>query len=327
MIVGFEKGYYPEKRCIIDKVDSVDYKDITLTNPIQFLHRVQRKLSINLFEFNLFRYRPLFSPKVDLIHFFNTISYASMPWISTFESFLPRFQELYTYHHGENRKITNHKKVEKALKQIASDHCKKIIALSECSKNIQLDFLGNFPEYLEPIADKLEVIHPPQPLLIDSVEQKNYSGNKLTFIFLGGSFHRKGGPEIYRVFNKLRKKYDFNLIIISRFLKENYATFETDSDINQMRELISSSDWIEYHSFLPNPEAMELLKRCHVALLPTWADSYGYTLLEFQAAGCPVISTNVRAMPEINNDSVGWMIDIPKNNLGRPYTPLRNKGH
>jgi glycosyltransferase involved in cell wall biosynthesis len=53
-----------------------------------------------------------------------------------------------------------------------------------------------------------------------------------------------------------------------------------------------------------------------VGLLPTWADSYGYSCLEFQACGCPVISTDVRSLPEINNDKCGWVISIPKNNTG-----------
>ena len=29
-----------------------------------------------------------------------------------------------------------------------------------------------------------------------------------------------------------------------------------------------------------------------------------------------MISTNVRALPEINNNEIGWQIEIPKNHLG-----------
>jgi glycosyltransferase involved in cell wall biosynthesis len=50
-----------------------------------------------------------------------------------------------------------------------------------------------------------------------------------------------------------------------------------------------------------------------VGLLTTWADSYGYSCLEFQACGCPVISTDVRSLPEINNDKCGWVIPVAKN--------------
>jgi glycosyltransferase involved in cell wall biosynthesis len=56
---------------------------------------------------------------------------------------------------------------------------------------------------------------------------------------------------------------------------------------------------------------LELLQESHIALLPTYADTYGYFVLEAQATGCPVISTNIRALPEINPPHCGWNIEIP----------------
>lgn len=58
------------------------------------------------------------------------------------------------------------------------------------------------------------------------------------------------------------------------------------------------------------------MKKSHIGLLPTYADTYGYSVLEFQAAGCPVITTNIRALTEINDNNVGWIIEIPKSSLG-----------
>jgi glycosyltransferase involved in cell wall biosynthesis len=53
-----------------------------------------------------------------------------------------------------------------------------------------------------------------------------------------------------------------------------------------------------------------------VGLLPTWADTYGLFVLEAQASGCPVITTDVRALAEINNSRIGWLIRVPKDALG-----------
>ncbi|MDG5800656.1 glycosyltransferase, partial [Marinilabiliaceae bacterium ANBcel2] len=44
--------------------------------------------------------------------------------------------------------------------------------------------------------------------------------------------------------------------------------------------------------------------------------TYGYFVLEAQSCGCPVITTNIRALPEINNNECGWIIDVPKDDLG-----------
>lgn len=71
---------------------------------------------------------------------------------------------------------------------------------------------------------------------------------------------------------------------------------------------------------------LDLLKNADVGLLPTWADTYGLSVLEAQAAGCPVITTDVRALPEINNNRVGWLIRVPKDALGEAvYTTAEDR--
>ncbi|WP_339327427.1 glycosyltransferase [Erwinia amylovora] len=64
---------------------------------------------------------------------------------------------------------------------------------------------------------------------------------------------------------------------------------------------------------LPDTQFLQLLKATQVGLLPTWQDTYGFSVLEMQASGCPVITTNVRALPEINPEQVGWLIACPLN--------------
>ncbi len=75
-------------------------------------------------------------------------------------------------------------------------------------------------------------------------------------------------------------------------------------------------EWINYFPQLPNSEVLDMMKKAHIGLLPTYADTYGYSVLEFQAAGCPVVTTNVRSLPEINDNDKGWLIEVPKNRMG-----------
>ena len=53
-----------------------------------------------------------------------------------------------------------------------------------------------------------------------------------------------------------------------------------------------------------------------MALLPTYADTYGYFVLEAQSCGCPVITTDISALSEINNIDCGWVIPVPKDSFG-----------
>lgn len=163
-------------------------------------------------------------------------------------------------------------------------------------------------------------MHPPQKLFLNSYSEKVLKPDGvIKFMFVGASFFRKGGVEIVETFKRIREQYNYSieLTIVSSLRIDNYATKEGPEDVQRAKNLIEqNSSWIRWHPKLPNKETIELMKGAHVGLLPTYADTYGFSVLEFQAAGCPCITTDVRALPEINNINVGWVINIPKKQLG-----------
>ena len=109
---------------------------------------------------------------------------------------------------------------------------------------------------------------------------------------------------------------NWHLNIISKLEFGDYASKTTIEDYKSAKKIINElSGNISYHKILPNSEVMNILKNTHVGLLPTYADTYGYSVLEAQSFGCPVITTNIRAMPEINNWKKGWIIKVNKDSL------------
>ena len=229
---------------------------------------------------------------VELFHFFNTLSYGNKAWITTFETFLPRWNN------------SDPKTMKAGLKLISKDSCKKIIAISECTKNIQMSLTDKIaPEYNDVINEKLIVLHPSQVIPKDITFHKNKSG-RINFTIIGHDFFRKGGKEVLIVFDRLYKEglVNWHLNIISKLEFGDYASKTTIEDYKSAKKIINElSGNISYHKILPNSEVMNILKNTHVGLLPTYADTYGYSVLEAQSFGCPVITTNIRAMPEINN--------------------------
>ncbi len=327
MLIGYKSESYPEKRNIIGIVNDAEYQKvrdffILAEARMSKLNRIVKKELFSTKDFSNQFYDCNLN-KVSLFHFFNAISYGRTPWITTFETILPRFDCLLAWHHGSEPDLSNIKnedKIRKALRAIASSSCKRIIAISDCNANMQRYFLRNFPEYKENIESKLIVMHPPQEVYISKYSDKHLSlEGKIKFIFVGASFFRKGGVEIIETLKSLieQYKYDIEFTIVSSLKIDNYATKEGVDDVKKAKELIhQNSDWINFFSQLPNHEVIELMNKSHVGLLPTYADTYGFSVLEFQATGCPVITTNVRALPEINNNHTGWMIELPKNSLG-----------
>ncbi|HEX9091443.1 MAG TPA: glycosyltransferase family 4 protein [Anaerolineales bacterium] len=211
-------------------------------------------------------------------------------------------------------------KVLKGVERLASNDCKKLIAMSDCAANMQRALLANFNMYSERIDRKLVVIHPPQEPFVSSFEDKQIDlSRSINFMFVGNAFFRKGGREVIETLKELRDAfhYDISLTIVSDLRMDGYAVHETEQDVHYAADFMQENQsWISYFKHLPNAEVMERMKAAHIGLLPSYADSYGYSVLEFQASGCPVVTTDIRALPEINDNNKGWMIRVPKNRLG-----------
>jgi len=306
LIVAYVHRGYPECRNILyancATVGHVQLKDI---------FKILTYLSFKLFN----KLHPLlqnifFSPargKYDVLHLFNGINLGSTLWVVTFETRLPRLGNVPRW-------------VDRiAVNKLANPSCIGIIAISDCAKKIQCEFLkAEFPKLSEVICKKIFVLHPPQPVLLDTIKSKPDYQDKIIFIFVGNQFFSKGGREILKLFLSTEKRNrKVELHIISALEPDSYASNTTQHDVNNLKaQLAELPEHIVYHGVLPNEKVLDLLKQSHVALLPTYADTYGYFLLEAQACGCPVISTDIRALTEINSMDCGWLISVPKDAHG-----------
>ncbi len=246
----------------------------------------------------------------DLLHFFNGISLGRKPWLSTFETYLPRWGA-----YGGER-------IAWGLRRLAAPACKRLIALSQCTLEIQRQYLNDYAGFQDEIMSKVSILHPPQAPLLDqaAVTEKwnRKPSDAIECLFIGSDFFRKGGLETLRAFDQLlRGGAPLRLTIISSMHFGDYASKTTAQDLNESMQIIARhSQFIQQHKALPYPEVMAHCRRADVGLLPTWADTYGYSALEFMAAGCPVLSTDIRALPEINGADRGWVIDCEKDSWG-----------
>ncbi|SFF11023.1 hypothetical protein [Thermophagus xiamenensis] len=186
MIFHTHKGY-PEIRNIL-KTPEVEFSQTI--DIFKFISHFSFKFLKKIPTWSLNLYFNPFVSKNNIIHFFNGICLSRQKWISTFETSLPRLGKVPAL-------------VERiAVKKMAASNCIKLLALSNCSYNIQKRYLQqNWPGYLEKILNKTIVLHPPQPLLINNLRDKPSIKNGLVFTFVGNQFFGKGGKEILNVFN------------------------------------------------------------------------------------------------------------------------------
>lgn len=330
--IGYTNDSYPERRTIIDG-NFHPLKKVTSLNTYYPQTAIKRMPFIGKNAIVFFKDIIFSANGVDGLHLFNTVTKKKIPWISTFETYIPRTSATSFLDEKAltKKSIKEKDRTEKYVKLLADDNCKKIISLSQKNYEMELRFLECFPQYRNVIKEKMIHINPPQKKLMEKSEVELKETNPiLKFLFVGKDFTRKGGKEIVDVFSKIKEEthFDFELTIVSLAKSYNYAFGkyqDTEVEVQEMKDKIRNTDWINFYESIDNKKLLEMMKNSDIGLLPTWADTYGYSVLEFQASGCPVITTNIRALPEINNNTIGWVIQLPLDESGEVEVSSINK--
>ncbi|MEJ5114510.1 glycosyltransferase family 4 protein [Erwinia billingiae] len=323
MIIGLANNAYPEKRCITC-IDTNTFVNLKKNNVYLYLNYVDAKLGKTQPNYLFRSFLPLSGYRLDLLHFFNHIPMTNKKWVVSFETAIPRIRENITSHRVRDvaELPPANAKTEKVLKLVAQDNCIALIAISQCAYDIQMAVLSAYPSLMQKIAAKVKVVHPPQKLLANTKEPFD---QKVNFLFVGKDFYRKGGAEVILAFSDLLEEgsitaEQFTLTVVGDTgSRHNYLhgkfqdTERFHSDLNAKMLAMSC---LKVHQSMPNKDVIATMLRSDIGLLPTWGDTYGYSVLEMQSCGCPVISTNVRALPEINGPEAGWQIDLKLNRFG-----------
>ena len=313
-IIGVYSDSYPDKRMILNKVPELQY--IQIENRRENIGRLLRFAGRS---FPSIRQTELYAqgvhftldapvyPEIDVIHTFNRVClHDRNRWVATFEKTFPEY-------FSDEAEI-NYRLMRRQLPLILSEKCIAILPMSQWAYNYELWLLGQFAKQEEArrIKEKMTVLYPPQEQLItqEEIKQKYVNVQNIKFLFVGGQVKRKGGAEVLKAFAKLRKRHnDFRVTFIGK-LGDDYGSFYlNEKERTEIRDIIAHADWLDFQEKLSNEEVLRLAKQAHVGLLPTMGDTFGFSVLEMQASGCPVITTDRQALPEINNNQCGWIIN------------------
>lgn len=327
MNIGVLQNNYASQRLFLNLLEECTYTNLRNKNKYLYLnvHKViSRLLGANVDLFDIiynFDLLPGFK-KPDLLHIFNTVCYTSnvpvvmhiegaMPWVKCIEKMVEQDEPDFT-------QVIKRPEVQKRLEVLARPEYKQFLGLSRRAEYITREVWNADSNYSH-LGDKLTTINLPQKILFDSFEKKKYfQTGKVRFIFVGYDFYRKGGYEMLKALTDLHKKYDFELVLVSSLRIDDHR-YVNEEIIRHTKEMIANgSEWIKYTEKLPNNEVQNLLRASDVAFLPTFMDTYAYSTLECEAAGTPVISTDIRALSDINSNERGWLIEVPKNRLNHP---------
>lgn len=265
---------------------------------------------------------PLSQGTADILHTWNRINWGRRIWGVSFEDHLPRFFL-----------PRSHFLTRTALSRLASHRCRFIIAISDFARNV---LLSETPEPVQPhIHHKISVVYPHQPLFErPHPYQPPAQNQQLRVLFVGSDFFLKGGEAVLAALDALGNELDISCCVVSRVSENDFGSREVPpAAIQQARNRLSAGVRVQWRSYATPEEIRQLLFRSHLGILPTLQDSFGYVVLEYMAAGLPIVTTDVNALPEIVNERYGWRINIPKTDLrywkgqAQRYGPARRASY
>jgi glycosyltransferase involved in cell wall biosynthesis len=156
-----------------------------------------------------------------------------------------------------------------------------LIAWSEWVRRSLLDDYGVDPARVRVIPAGTRV--PPRA-------PERVAGERLRLLFVGGQFERKGGETLLAALDGL----------------------DADLDVVTHGDVPARKGVTVHRNVRPgSPRLAELYARSDLFVLPTAADASPHVVLEAMAAGLPVISTGVGAIPEMIDDGATGVLVAP----------------
>ena len=116
---------------------------------------------------------------------------------------------------------------------------------------------------------------------------------------------RKNQNAFIRALDPLAKKMNFQVRFFGGCGASDYA--------REFRELIASRPWCDYGGMLGREELRSQFEQADMLALPTHEDNCPMVVLEAQAAGVPVIASNVGGVPDLVEDEVTGLLVNPEN--------------
>lgn len=138
--------------------------------------------------------------------------------------------------------------------------------------------------------------------------RKTPPGKNIRITFLGNFVPKKGIMEALQVFALISDEFPHVRCCLGGKWDEKYSGLR-----KRVHELVVSRNLggrIKFAGAVNDDEKMRLFEETDIFLFPSWTEGMPTVIIEALAAGCPVISTRVGAVPEMVEESRnGFLLD------------------
>ncbi len=189
----------------------------------------------------------------------------------------------------------------RTLIPLAVRQTERVIVISQSTKKDLIKIL-KVPE------DKIAVTHLGTSLAFRVVEdQKKLSGIRTKYnlprqfiLFIGVLEPRKNIPGLVRAFSRFKEGTNLSHKLVigggRSYGWKNKEIFQVIEDLGMDKEII-------FTDFILEADLPALYNLADLFVLPSFYEGFGLPILEAQACGCPVITSNISSMPEVGGDA------------------------
>ena len=128
------------------------------------------------------------------------------------------------------------------------------------------------------------------------------SANRLkgVVLFVGQVLRTKG---VYELVNSCIKVSRVRQLLIAGPYSESIH-----DDLKSIANKRDNGEWLQFLGEIPREEVFDYYRKCSVFSLPSYTEGFPYVILEAMAFGCPIIATDVGAIPQLITSETGILI-------------------
>jgi len=187
---------------------------------------------------------------------------------------------------------TRHQRYLRFATKYSAHHAKKIIAASQTTKDDLMELYGID-------ASKIYVV----PHGVNVLNENEISESQPLFeapyiLFIGTKEKKKNIFGLIKAFVLLKEKYKIPHKLILAGGKPNRRFYQEENIDKIIKELKCKEDIVNL-DFVSEKEKWNLLRNAQIFAYPSFYEGFGMPILEAQAAGVPIVTSNVSALPEI----------------------------
>lgn len=196
-----------------------------------------------------------------------------------------------------------------------ADNFKRLVFWSEAALRTMFEY-GRVRD--EMIIRKATVVRPAiaEPVIASEPREGRFN------LLFSGDFFRKGGHHVVDAFETLLKELPFATLTLCCDFAIDFQTHDSDLKREYIRR-IQCNPSIRVGRVTRQEMLEHVLPASDVYLLPTYAEAFGFAVLEAMAYGVPVIATDVFAIPELlPSERFGMLIpakDLPIREIIQGY--------